>query len=138
MTSDGIAGNGGAKGRPNFKYLHLSGLYSGRAVGAFVNLWYPSAEYSLTPRRRGEAVPASFQHPQRCSVQRSRGALLLPLPLHKSVPRLPPLFSLYQYFQRKKTFRATRQVFEDAATTVRWGFLRLFNQTIPFFLMLRV
>ena len=83
----------------------------------------------LTPRRRGEAVSASFQHRQRCSVQRRRGALLLPLPLHKSVSRLPPLFSLYQYCQRKKTFQAIPPNFESAPLTAPIGNPRLFNQT---------
>lgn len=50
---------------------------------------------------------------------------------------MTPLFSFYQYCQRKKTFGATSKKSENATATVD-GVPRLFNQTFPFFLKLRV
>jgi hypothetical protein len=50
---------------------------------------------------------------------------------------MPPLFSFYQYCQRKKTFGATGQILRMPQLPSD-GVPRLFNQTFPFFLKLRV
>ena len=62
----------------------------------------------LTPRRRGEAVSASFQHRQKCSVTQSWGITDSHYPCVRAFPECLP-YSLYHIFKERRPFRRYRQ-----------------------------
>ena len=128
MTSDRIAAERSAKGRPNFKCLHLAGLYSGRAVGAFENLWYPPAEYSQRQDAEVKRSPRLSSTGKDAVYSVVVGHCCFHYPCIRAFPDCLP-YSLISTFQRRKNFRGNAAKFRGCLVTASISIPRLFNQT---------
>ena len=80
-----------------------------RAVGAFENLWFSPAEYSQRQDAEVKRSPRLSSTGKDAVYSVVVGHYWLPLPLRKSVSRMPPLFSLYHIFKERRPFRRYRQ-----------------------------